>query len=213
MAQHLWWAVRDALPAAVLLTMFLIWAAAARKPSAVAAVAALAAGLALTSLMGGYLVYYGLVLAVFAPLGIVPLATLWGTRRNCGLLWLAAGAAWCFAFSPNHALRFRDADTMPQTRFAAKINGASLLNYGTLDGGFYTTAGVLPPCKYFCVTNMPLDDQWSDQQAVLVNSAVGYVAALTGDLGGDFPQYKVIDQCSYNGGEGEVTWYLYQLQR
>ena len=39
--------------------MFLIWAAAARKPSAVAAVAALAAGLALTSLMGGYLVYYG----------------------------------------------------------------------------------------------------------------------------------------------------------
>ena len=38
-------------------------------------------------------------------------------------------------------------------------------------------------------------------------------AALTGDLGGDFPQYKVIDQCSYNGGEGEVTWYLYQLQR
>jgi len=49
LAQHLWWAVRDALPAAVLLAMFLIWAAAARKPSAVAAVAALAAGLALTS--------------------------------------------------------------------------------------------------------------------------------------------------------------------
>ena len=213
LAQHLWWAVRDALPTAVLLAMFLIWAAAVRKPSAVAAVAALAAGLALTSLMGGYLVYYGLVLAVFAPLGIVPLAALWGTRRNCGLLWLAAGAAWCFAFSPNRALRFRDADTMPQTRFTAKINGASLLNYGTLDGGFYTTAGVLPPCKYFCVTNMPLDDQWSDQQAVLVNSAVPYVAALTGDLSGDFPQYKVIDQCSYNGGEGEVTWYLYQLQR
>lgn len=97
--------------------------------------------------MGGYLVYYGLVLAVFAPLGIVPLATLWGTRKNCGLLWLAAGAAWCFAFSPNRALRFRDADTMPQTRFAAKINGASLLNYGTLDGGFYTTAGCFRPAS------------------------------------------------------------------
>ena len=213
LAQHLWWAVRDALPAAVLLAMFLIWAAAARKPSAAAAVAALAAGLALTSLMGGYLVYYGLVLAVFAPLGIVPLAALWGTRKNCGLLWLAAGAAWCFAFSPNRALRFRDADTMPQTRFTAKINGASLLNYGTLDGGFYTAAGVLPPCKYFCVTNMPLDDQWTDQQAVLKAGAVDYVVALTGDLHGDFPQYAVIDRCSYDGGEGEVTWYLYHLQR
>lgn len=100
LAQHLWWAVRDALPAAVLLTMFLIWAAAARKPSAAAAVAALAAGLALTSLMGGYLVYYGLVLAVFAPLGIVPLATLWGTRRNCGLLWLAAGGGGALPSAP-----------------------------------------------------------------------------------------------------------------
>ena len=43
--------------------------------------------------------------------------------------------------------------------------------------------------------------------------AVDYVVALTGDLHGDFPQYAVIDRCSYDGGEGEVTWYLYQLQR
>ena len=102
---------------------------------------------------------------------------------------------------------------LPQYRFAAQINGGSLLNYGTLDGGFYTAAGVLPPCKYFCVTNMPLDDQWTDQQAVLKAGAVDYVVALTGDLHGDFPQYAVIDRCSYDGGEGEVTWYLYQLQR
>ena len=63
------------------------------------------------------------------------------------------------------------------------------------------------------VTNMPLDDQWTDQQAVLKAGAVDYVVALTGDLHGDFPQYAVIDRCSYDGGEGEVTWYLYQLQR
>ncbi|WP_455500784.1 hypothetical protein [Gemmiger sp.] len=212
LAQHLWWAVRDALPAAVLLAMFLLWAVCRRRFAAAVSVAALAAGLAFTSLMGGYLVYYGLVLAVFAPLGLVPLAALWGTRKNCALVWLAAGAAWCFAFSPNRALRFRSADTMPQIRFAKEINGGTLLNYGTLDGGFYTAAGVLPPCRYFCVTNMPLDDQWADQQAVLAACKVEYVAALTGDLSGDFPQYKVVDQCSYDGGEGEVTWYLYRLQ-
>ena len=51
------------------------------------------------------------------------------------------------------------------------------------------------------------------QQAVLKAGAVDYVVALTGDLHGDFPQYAVIDRCSYDGGEGEVTWYLYQLQR
>ena len=196
----------------VLLAAFLLWAVLTRRLASAVSITALAAGLALTSLMGGYLVYYGLVLSVFAPLGIAPLATLWGARKNCVLVWLAAGAAWCFAFSPNRALRFRTADEMPQTRFAAEINGASLLNYGTLDGGFYTAAGVLPPCKYFCVTNMPLDDQWTQQQAVLAQSGVEYVTALTGDLAGDFPQYICIDQYSYNGGEGEVTWYLYRLQ-
>ena len=213
LAQHMWWAVRDALPAAGLLAMFLLWAVGTKHFAAAVSATALAAGLALTSLMGGYLVYYGLVLAVFAPLGIVPLAALWGARKNCAFLWLAAGMAWCFAFSPNRALRFRSADTMPQLRFAKEINGSTLLNYGTLDGGFYTAAGVLPPCKYFCVTNMPLDDQWTDQQAVLTAGTVEYVTALTGDLSGDFPQYAVIDQCTYNGGEGEVTWYLYRLQR
>ncbi len=212
LAQHLWWAVRDALPAAALLAAFLLWAACTKRLAAVSA-ALLAGGLAFTSLMGGYLVYYGLVLAVFAPLGLAPLARL---AAKCKLPAAAKWAAlplcavWCFALSPNRALRFRDADTMPQIRFAKEIDGGTLLNYGTLDGGFYTAAGVLPPCKYFCVTNMPLDDQWTDQQVVLSESAVDYVVALTGDLSGDFPLYTVIDQCSYNGGEGEVTWYLYK---
>ena len=213
LAQHLWWAVRDALPAAVLLAAFLLWAVCTKRLAAAVSVAALAAGLAFTSLMGGYLVYYGLVLAVFAPLGLAPLAVLvekWKTPAAVKWAALPLCAVWCFALSPNKTLRFRAADTMPQIRFAAEINGASLLNYGTLDGGFYTAAGVLPPCKYFCVTNMPLDDQWTDQQAVLSAGTVDYVAALTGDLSGDFPQYQVIDRCSYNGGEGEVTWYLYK---
>ena len=168
--------------------------------------------------MGGYLVYYGLVLAVFAPLGLVPLVRLAEKTPapvRTALPWavLAACAAACYALTPNRALRGRARADLPQYRFAAQINGGSLLNYGTLDGGFYTAAGVLPPCKYFCVTNMPLDDQWTDQQTVLKAGAVDYVVALTGDLRGDFPQYAVIDRCSYDGGEGEVTWYLYQLQR
>ena len=218
LAQHLWWAVRDGLPAALLLAAFLLWALLTRRFAAAGGVAALAAGLAATSLMGGYLVYYGLVLAVFAPLGLVPLVRLAEKTPapvRTALPWavLAACAAACYALTPNRALRGRARADLPQYSFAAQINGGSLLNYGTLDGGFYTAAGVLPPCKYFCVTNMPLDDQWTDQQAVLKAGAVDYVVALTGDLHGDFPQYAVIDRCSYDGGEGEVTWYLYQLQR
>ena len=218
LAQHLWWAVRDDLPAALLLAAFLVWALLTRRFAAAGSVAALAAGLALTSLMGGYLVYYGLVLAVFAPLGLVPLVCLAEKTPapiRTALSWaaLAVSTAACCALTPNRALRGRTRAELPQYRFAEEINGGTLLNYGTLDGGFYTAAGVLPPCKYFCVTNMPLDDQWADQQAVLQAGAVDYVVALTGDLSGDFPQYTVLDQCSCDGGEGEVTWYLYRLQR
>ena len=71
LAQHLWWAVRDDLPAVCLLAAFLLWTVLSKRRGAALATLAMAAGLAFTSLMGGYLVYYGLVLAVFdlaAPL-------------------------------------------------------------------------------------------------------------------------------------------------
>lgn len=221
-AQHLWWAVRDALPAMALLALFWAWALCAGRRAAAGWVFALAAGLALTSLSVGYLVYYCLVLAVFAPLGLAPLAA-WAARRalprffRAGVPWaaLATAALFCWVASPNRNLRGRAADALPQTRFAAQINatpGASLLNYGTLDGGFYTAAGVLPPCRYFCVTNMPLEAQWTEQNSLLERGAVDYVVALVDDLGQRFPQYVCVDACRYDGGEGEVTWYLYRRQ-
>lgn len=221
LVQHFWWAVRDALPGAVLLVLFLLWAVVSHRRAAAGAVCVLAAGLGLTSLMGGYLVYYGLVLAVFVPLGLVPLARLVqrplpsGLRRAAPWMGVAAACVVCWFGSPNKPLRGRAADTLPQLRFAQAITaepGASLLNYGTLDGGFYTASGLLPPCRYFCVTNMPLEDQWTEQNALLEQGQVTYVVALVEDLGQRFPQYACIDQCSYDGGEGIVTWYLYRHQ-
>lgn len=222
LAQHLWWAVRDALPGAALFALFLVWALCTGRRAAAGWACALAVGLALTSLAGGYLVYYGLVLAVFAPLGLAPLAA--GAARlprgralRTAAPWLALAAAAlaCAVASPNRALRGRAAGTLPQNRFAARINavpGASLLNYGTLDGGFYTAAGLLPPCRYFCITNMPLQDQWQEQDTLLESGAVDFAVALAGNLQERFPQYACIDACRYDGGEGEVTWYLYQKQ-
>ena len=62
------------------------------------------------------------------------------TGSRCGV-----GAGLVRGVQLTRALRWRTADSMPQRRFARQINGASLLNYGTLDGSF-TAAGVLPPC-------------------------------------------------------------------
>lgn len=222
LAQHLWWALRDAGLGALLAILFLVWAALTRRRQVAAAVCLLAAGLALTSLQGGYLVYYGLVLAVFVPLGLAPLAVLAGRcteviRLKRGVPWigLALGLAFCWFGSPNAPLRGRNPELLPQIRFAkvlAQSPRASLLNYGTLDGGFYTAAGVLPPCRYFCITNMPLQDQWSQQDGLMDAGSVDYAVALAGNLQERFPLYHCIDQCSYDGGEGIVTWYLYQRQ-
>lgn len=216
LAQHLWWAVRDDLPAVCLLAAFLLWTVLSKRRGAALATLAMAAGLAFTSLMGGYLVYYGLVLAVFAPLGLAALPQKLPAKRGvCAALsvaGIAAAAAWCLLLSPNRALRGRTAESLPQLQFAEIIRqtpNATLLNYGTLDGGFYTAAGVLPPCRYFCVTNMPLQDQWQQQWDLLDAAAVDYVVALTGDLQNDYPIYHCVASQTYNGGEGEVTWYLY----
>lgn len=217
--QHLWWAVRDALPAAGLTLLFVLGAVISHRCGEATAICLLAAGLALTSLMGGYLVYYGLVLSVFAPLGLVPLARLLQNRpiprswkRWFPWAGLAGACAFCWWLSPNASLRGREAGSLPQLRFAQTITAdpeASLLNYGTLDGGFYTSTGLLPPGRYFCVTNMPLEEQWNEQNRLLEDGAVTYVVALVDDLGQRFPQYDCVDQAAYDGGEGAVTWYLY----
>ena len=203
--------MRDDLPAVCLLAAFLLWTVLSKRHGAALATLAMAAGLAFTSLMGGYLVYYGLVLAVFAPLGLAALPQKLPAKRGvCTALsvaGIAAAAAWCLLLSPNRALRGRTAESLPQLQFAEIIRqtpNATLLNYGTLDGGFYTAAGVLPPCRYFCVTNMPLQDQWQQQWDLLDAAAVDYVVALTGDLQNDYPIYHCVASQTYNGGEGEV---------
>lgn len=216
LVQHLWWAVRDDWPGMLLLAAFLLWAVGTKKRGTALAVLVLAGGLAFTSLMGGYLVYYGLVLAAFAPLGLTVLPQKLPARHAAAVmlpvLGTAVAAVWCILVSPNRALRGRPAESLPQVQFAEIIRRtpeATLLNYGTLDGGFYTAAGVLPPCRYFCVTNMPLQDQWQQQWDLLNAAAVDYVVALTGDLQNDYPIYHCIASQTYDGGEGTVTWYLY----
>ena len=91
------------------------------------------------ALLTGVLLLPVLVLAVFAPLGLVPLVRLAEKTPapvRTALPWavLAACAAACYALTPNRALRGRARADLPQYRFAAQINGGSLLNYGTLDG-------------------------------------------------------------------------------
>lgn len=219
--RKLWWCAHDNPLPVLLMLLAPLWALAAHRKALLAALAALMAGLAATAMAGeGYLVYYGLVLGVFTPLGLVPLVRAW---RNCAprpalrrvAPWLGAvlAAALCLLGSANAKLLGRPAEELPQLRFAAQINAgpdASLLNYGTLDGGFYTATGLLPPCRFFCVTNMPLPAQQEQQDALLGDGAVTWVVTLDPELAQRFPAYELADAATYDSGEGPRSWYLYR---
>ena len=65
-----------------------------------------------------------------------------------------------------------------QYRFAAIMQdtpGASGLNYGFMDAGFYTAAGITPQVKYFHRTNVPLEEMIAEQNRYIREGLCDYV--------------------------------------
>lgn len=126
--------------------------------------------------------YYGLPLSVFSifgGLGLVMLSgPVWeplGRRMKkasgpvyavCLLAMLAVCAAITFRISPNTYLISVEREQMPQFRFARRIQESqdeSLLNYGFLDGGFYTVLDQVPEERAFCILNRNPDRMLAEQ--------------------------------------------------
>ena len=63
-----------------------------------------------------------------------------------------------------------------QYRIAAYLEpDATLLNYGFMDAGFYTAAGLVPNVKYFHQTNVPLEEMLAEQERYLEEGLCDYV--------------------------------------
>ena len=65
-----------------------------------------------------------------------------------------------------------------QYQFAAKIAetpGATLLNYGFMDAGFYTAAQITPNVKYYHQTNVPLREMLDEQVRYIHDGVCDYV--------------------------------------
>lgn len=222
MLQRGWWGCYDspllALFLAAGIAAVLVYAYRRQVPALAGAVLLPLAGQMLALAPGdGYLVYYFLPCAVWVPLGAMP--PVWAAQRHLPAARRSAACAVTVAaalilgvfFCRGASFRLVPRAETPQYRFAAQMEpGAALLNYGTLDGGFYTAAGVLPPCRYFCVTNMPLPEQQQEQDALLRAGGVRYVATLVQNLTEWFPAYTGIDSCTCDNGDGTYTWYLYR---
>ena len=143
--------------------------------------------LALGVFVGGksYL-YYGLILAVFAPLALVPLCQwlepLMRPRRLAPLLLAVAvsvgSGLLCLAASVNTPDLLKPRSQTMQYRFAALVNqtpNATLLNYGFMDAGFYTACNITPSVKYFHQTNVHLQEMLDEQTRYIDQGVTDYV--------------------------------------
>ncbi|MGN0490059.1 hypothetical protein [Ruminococcus sp.] len=177
--------------------------------------------------IGRYFLYYALTFAVFTPLGAsgiyifirTTILKLFSKRKIImksyiinTLYSLVALLAipLMFKLSPNTYLLSYSKEDMPQYKFDKIISqkeNPTLLNYGFLDGGFYTVSNIVPSCKYFCQLNMPYDYMYKTQKYYVDNGLTDFV--VTRDTEIKSPYYELSAKCDFYF-EGDVRkYYLY----
>lgn len=110
-----------------------------------------------------------------------------------------------------YLLQYKKSD-MPQYQFAeiiGQVENATLLNYGFLDGGFYTVAGIIPNCRYFCKLNIELDEIMETQDRYVEQCLVDFVVTRNEELESD--QYKVVATSTIYFEKETYVYYLYKL--
>ena len=103
-------------------------------------------------------------------------------------------------------------ENLPQYQFKTIIEqdeNPTLLNYGFLDGGFYTVCNIIPESKAFCKVNIT-SLKTAELQLQYVQEGI-YDFVVTRDNILESPLYNLIAESSYYF-EGEVhPYYLYKL--
>ena len=97
---------------------------------------------------------------------------------------------------PNLGWMAYEKEDLPQYQFAEIINqkeDATLLNYGFLDGGFYTAAGLVPNCPMFCLLNANYDANLELQNEYLEQGMVDFVVTNSEEL--EHSNYRLVTQC------------------
>ena len=123
-------------------------------------------------------------------------------------------AALALGLTPNAYLLGTPRSRMPQYRFREIIEregGESLLNYGFLDGGYYTVCGIAPSCRFFCGLNIPLPELQEEQRSCLREQAVDFAVSYWENP--PAAGYTLVSQAEIYF-EGKIrTYYLFEADR
>ncbi len=167
--------------------------------------------------------YYSLVMSVFAPPGVSLVYDIvrkkLQDKNNKRLTAAVKTGAYALSLAVtvfmcrNIYLVFTPKQELPQFRFNKIISAAenpTLLNYGFLDGGFYTVSGIVPDCRFFCELNIELDEMYEVQNEYVKNGKAVFV--VTKDEKPEFEMYECIDQAESRYWSQTSTYYLYRLK-
>ncbi len=166
--------------------------------------------------------YYSMILSVFIPFGFIVLSNfindIFKSKQNKNVIKAVAccislilTVLICFTNNNVYMLKVKKQE-LPQYQFAEiilKEENPTLLNYGFLDGGFYTTTGIVPNCPYFCTLNAPLEDMKKTQQRFIDEGLVDFVVTRGEKL--SVENYKCVKECTFVFEEQDRNYYLYQL--
>ena len=181
----------------------------------------------------GY-VYYGFILAAFSMFGFIPicgmceLTTILAKKCmpkvklraavkkvagwTCAAVIVVVSVFVTYRLSGNTYMFEYEKEDMPQYQFAEIINqkeDATLLNYGFLDGGFYTTTGIIPNCRFFCYLNIPLSDVMDTQREFIREGKVDFVVTRSYKL--NAKNYECIAKASMFFDTKVYDYYLHRL--
>ncbi len=168
--------------------------------------------------------YYSLVFAVFAVFAAVALGRIarrvygkkvWQSITVCTAVIALCGAGLLSYFiSDNTYLMVYRKEELPQYKFQkiiCSVENPTLLNYGFLDGGFYTTTGIVPESKYFCRLNIPLTDMAVAQSMEVYGQKTDFV--VTRDKMLEHSDYICIATATQFFEGVDYTYYLYAAER
>ena len=152
---------------------------------------------------GRHYAYYSFALSVFVPFGFLLFDRLFRSaaefipekiknkKITVASSYAVLGAV-CLAIMlntcPNIYLLKYQKDNMPQYKFdkiISEVDNPTLLNYGFLDGGFYTVSDIMPTCKYFCGLNIPYPEIQETQDYYVKNGLTDFVVTYNEPLAED----------------------------
>ncbi len=133
--------------------------------------------------------YYSLGLAPYLCFGFVPVFLILYNENernhifssNSNYIYLIL-LIFSFGFTKNRYMIGQSKEILPQYKFSevmSKTPNATLLNFGGLDIGLYTTTGIVPNCKYFCKLNIPSKQMLEEQIKYIENGLCDYIVIVT----------------------------------